>query len=176
MYSHNFKKVLLLIGISFLAFMGGALLTKDKAISVSVSKSTKKVEMESRKVNGRSVNFYHPTNGGIVTSAYGKRWGKMHKGMDISRELGTDVVACLDGTVKSRFYEKDGYGNVVIIDHGNGVESRYAHLNSFNVKIGDKVKAGNKIASVGSTGRSTGPHLHFEVRINNKPVNPDNYI
>ncbi|MGL4847364.1 MAG: M23 family metallopeptidase [Clostridium sp.] len=149
---------------------------KDEAIAVNATNTKETYKGESKVVNGRNVMFFHPTHGGVITSAFGERWGKMHKGLDISRASGDDVVACLDGVVKSRFFEAEGYGNVVIIDHGNGYESRYAHMSSFNVNVGDKVKGGSKVGSVGSTGKSTGPHLHFEIRVNDKPINPENYI
>ncbi|MGL5649822.1 MAG: M23 family metallopeptidase [Clostridium sp.] len=149
---------------------------KEEAVAVNAVNVNENYKGESKNVNGRNVMFFHPTHGGVVTSAFGERWGKMHKGLDISRNSGDDVVACLDGVVKSRFYEEEGYGNVVILDHGNGYESRYAHMSSFNVNIGDKVKAGNKVGSVGSTGKSTGPHLHFEIRVNDKPIDPEKYI
>ncbi|MGL4875885.1 MAG: M23 family metallopeptidase [Clostridium sp.] len=149
---------------------------KEEAVAVNATNTRETYKGESKVVNGRNVMFFHPTHGGIITSAFGERWGKMHKGLDISRDSGDDVVACLDGVVKSRFFEAEGYGNIVILDHGNGYESRYAHMSKFNVNIGDKVKAGDKVGSVGSTGKSTGPHLHFEIRVNDKPIDPEKYI
>ena len=85
-------------------------------------------------------------------------------------------MAALDGKVKSTFYERNGYGNVVILEHEGGVETRYAHMSKIGVKTGDTVKKGDIVGEVGSTGRSTGPHLHFEVRVNGSPVDPQKYI
>lgn len=104
-----------------------------------------------------------------------------HAGVDIGVGTGTPVHPFMDGivtyaAVKGHIYQGGGYGNLVIIDHGNGLTSRYAHLSRFNCKKGDKVKVDNIIAFVGSTGTSTGPHLHFEVRTNNKPTDPMKYF
>lgn len=188
MYSRILKKHIIKIALIGVVLIGGLIYLNsfmNSSIAANASnnninnatvKNNKKLECEAKTVNGKTLMFFHPTNGGVVTSSFGERWGKFHKGMDISKELGNDVLACLDGTVKSKFYEKDGYGNIVILDHGNGLESRYAHLDGFNVNIGDVVKGGDKIATVGSTGRSTGPHLHFEMRIDDNPINPKNYI
>lgn len=117
-----------------------------------------------------------PTRGGVVTSTFGERWGKLHKGMDIAGNIGDPVMAAFDGVVKSVFYERDGYGKVVILEHEDGLETRYAHMSEFEVKEGDKVKKGDLVGRVGNTGRSTGPHLHFELRVNGNPVNPEGYI
>ncbi|MCR6516187.1 peptidoglycan DD-metalloendopeptidase family protein [Clostridium sp. LY3-2] len=117
-----------------------------------------------------------PTKDGVLTSEFGSRWGRMHNGIDIGNELGKPVYSAFDGKVKKVFYEQYGYGNAVIIEHSDGLETRYAHLNNYNVKEGDTVKKGEKIGEVGNTGRSTGPHLHFELRKNDNPVNPLKYI
>lgn len=188
MDSRILKKHIIKIALMGAVLVGGLVYLNyfmNRSISVSALnncenntkvQSSNKIEGEAKTVNGKTLMFFHPTNGGIVTSSFGERWGKFHKGMDISKDLGNNVLACLDGTVKSKFYEKDGYGNIVILDHGNGLETRYAHLDGFNVNVGDKVIGGEKIATVGNTGRSTGPHLHFEIRIDDKPINPQNYI
>ncbi|HOV61918.1 MAG TPA: M23 family metallopeptidase [Candidatus Hydrogenedentes bacterium] len=99
----------------------------------------------------------------------------MHEGQDISAPYGTPVVATARGVVRLAGY-KDAYGNMVIIDHGDGIQTAYAHLSAILVKPGDKVSRGQVIGKVGSTGRSTGNHLHYEVRLNNSPVNPMRYI
>ncbi len=96
---------------------------------------------------------------------------KFHSGADIRGKHGTPVLAAGAGTVICA-EAKNGYGNVVFIDHGNGLITRYAHLRRFEVKQGAVVTAGQRIGQVGSTGRTTGPHLHFEVRIEGKPVDP----
>lgn len=95
-----------------------------------------------------------------------------HGGMDFTAETGTEVYATGDGRVTKRQSDAWGYGNHLIVNHGNGYTSVYAHLSRFAVTVGTKVKRGQLIGYVGSTGRSTGPHLHYEVRRNNNPLNP----
>ena len=97
-----------------------------------------------------------------------------HDGMDFSCDIGTPVYATADGVVKNARWER-GYGYIVTIDHGYGYETRYAHLKSFNVKSGQKVVRGETIALSGNTGRSSGPHVHYEVLQRGRPVNPANY-
>ncbi len=115
---------------------------------------------------------------GRITSRYGEsssRRKSTHTGLDIACITGTDIKAVSEGTVI--FAARQGsYGNLVKIDHGNGVETWYGHCNKIYAKVGDKVKAGDVIAAVGSTGNSTGPHLHLEIRINGVTVNPQNYV
>lgn len=101
---------------------------------------------------------------------------KFHKGIDLTAARGTTVYAAAPGEVVIASNEYDGYGNKVVIDHGNGYKTVYAHLSHFNVKRGQKVKLATKIGEVGSTGRSIASHLHYEVRINDQPVNPANYL
>ncbi len=105
-----------------------------------------------------------------ITGAY-----KLHTGIDISAPLGTNFVAAANGVVSKATYNNTAYGNMVIIDHGGGVQTLYAHGNSILVQVGDEVKAGTPILEVGSTGYSTGPHAHFEIRINGQTVNPLDY-
>ena len=115
-----------------------------------------------------------------TASGYGTRidpiYGttKFHSGMDFSAHPGTDVYATGDGTVVKVGWET-GYGNTIEIDHGFGYLTRYAHLQSYNTKVGKKVVRGEVIGKVGSTGKSTGPHLHYEVHVKGKVVNPVNY-
>lgn len=97
-----------------------------------------------------------------------------HDGMDFTCDIGTPVYATADGIVKNARWEK-GYGYIVTIDHGYGYETRYAHLKSFKVKRGQKVVRGETIALSGNSGRSTGPHVHYEVLQRGRPVNPANY-
>ncbi|WP_336426494.1 M23 family metallopeptidase [Erythrobacter oryzae] len=116
-----------------------------------------------------------------ITSGFGYRRdpfngsGAMHAGIDFKGPMGSPVFAAADGRV-SFVGQKSGYGNVVEITHGNGMLTRYAHLSRFDVKVGQQVAAGTTIAGLGSTGRSTGPHLHFEVRINDRAVNPRPFL
>ena len=118
---------------------------------------------------------------GWVTSDFGIRTDpytserSMHRGLDIANEVGTPVMAPSDGVVIFDGTE-GGYGNVLVLDHGYGVRTRYGHLSKILVKLGDKVKRGQQVAAVGNTGRSTGPHLHYEVRINGIPEDPRKFI
>jgi murein DD-endopeptidase MepM/ murein hydrolase activator NlpD len=101
---------------------------------------------------------------------------KFHYGMDFTAPTGTEVYATADGTIERIQQSRRGYGNVLVIDHGYGYQTLYAHLNEFNnARVGKKVKRGDVIAYVGSTGLSTAPHLHYEVLLNGKKVNPVNY-
>jgi murein DD-endopeptidase MepM/ murein hydrolase activator NlpD len=108
---------------------------------------------------------------GRVTSEYGPRWGTQHKGMDIAAATGAPVRSMAAGVVRRADWN-GGYGNAVIIDHGNGISTLYGHNSALTVKPGQRVNAGDVIAKAGSTGDSTGPHLHLEVRIKDKQINP----
>jgi len=122
-----------------------------------------------------------PVTKGYLTSPFGTRpdpWTgeiRPHHGQDFGVLTGTPVFATADGVVKAR-NGRTGYGKTIIIDHGYGIKTFYAHLNKYMIRPGDKVKRGQLIAYSGNTGRSTGPHLHYEVRINNVPVNPRHYF
>ena len=115
---------------------------------------------------------------GRITSRYGASSSirkSTHTGLDISAVTGTDIKAVADGTVISAKYN-GAYGYLVKVDHGNGVETWYAHTSKMYVKKGDTVKAGDVIAAVGSTGNSTGPHLHLEIRLNGEHLDPQDYL
>ena len=112
---------------------------------------------------------------GPVTSTFGWRWGRMHEGIDIAVPSGTPVVAAGSGTVISAGW-LGGYGNLVVIDHGNGLATAYGHNSSLAVGVGQSVAQGQVIAYSGSTGHSTGPHVHFEVRVNGSAVDPLGYL
>jgi len=112
---------------------------------------------------------------GPVTSPFGMRWGRMHEGIDIAAAYGTAIRAAAGGTVIYAGW-LGGYGNLVVIDHGNGLATAYAHQSSLAVSNGQGVSQGQTIGYVGSTGHSTGPHLHFEVRVNGVPVDPLGYL
>lgn len=119
-------------------------------------------------------SFNNPTRGRL-TSKYGMRWGRMHTGIDIAASTGTPIRAS-DGGVVTYTGWKGNYGLTVIVDHGKNRSTLYAHCSKVLVKKGQKVFQGQKIAEVGNTGRSTGPHVHFEVLINGKTQNPLNYV
>ncbi len=119
--------------------------------------------------------FSNPTSRGYITSPFGTRWGRMHSGIDIGMPTGTSVKAADGGEVTYAGW-KGSYGYLVIINHGANMETYYAHNSKLLVKKGDKVYKGQTIAESGSTGRSTGPHLHFEVRKNGTAVNPTKYV
>ena len=121
-----------------------------------------------------------PTHG-WVTSDFGVRLDpmsadrSMHQGLDIATPHGQAVLSPSDGTIVFNGTE-GGYGKVLVIDHGYGVRTRYGHLAEVNVRLGQRVVRGQKVAAVGNTGRSTGPHLHYEVRVNGIPENPRKFI
>jgi len=112
--------------------------------------------------------------GGRRNPFTGRGW-EYHEGQDIDAEYGTPVEAAASGRVIIAGRQR-GYGNVVYLDHGAGLTTRYGHLSQINVTVGQTVTRGQTIGLVGSTGRSTGPHLHYEVRINNQPVDPKRYL
>jgi murein DD-endopeptidase MepM/ murein hydrolase activator NlpD len=135
----------------------------------------------SRSLSERVMPSGRPVEDGWLSSRYGKRndpfTGKQefHKGLDFAGKKGSEVIAVGDGVV-SWAGNKSGYGKLVEINHGNGYTTRYGHNQSHMVKVGDTVKKGQQIALMGSTGRSTGPHVHFEVLHNGKSVNPSKFI
>ena len=106
---------------------------------------------------------------------FGGRGWEYHEGQDIDAAYGTPVQAAADGKVIIAGRQR-GYGNVIYLDHGAGLSTRYGHLSQINVTVGQTITRGQVIGLVGSTGRSTGPHLHYEVRINNQPVDPRRYL
>ena len=120
------------------------------------------------------VSNYHMPTPGYITSPYGyrPRFRRMHKGVDLKLHTGDTVRAAFDGKVRLTRYERRGYGYYVILRHTNGLETIYGHLSRFLVKPNQDVKAGDPIALGGSTGRSTGPHLHFETRFMGYAINP----
>jgi murein DD-endopeptidase MepM/ murein hydrolase activator NlpD len=113
-----------------------------------------------------------PVEAGVISSDYGARWGKQHKGIDIAADVGEPVYAVADGDVIYAGDKLRGYGNVIIIQHGQHLSSLYAHNSELKVKQGDHISQGTLIALMGSTGHSTGPHVHFELRQGDMAVNP----
>ena len=121
-----------------------------------------------------SLSFRRPLNSSRVSAGYLGYPG--HRGIDFPSPQGTPVMAAESGTVTTVMYSNKSYGNRVIIDHGNGISTLYGHNSTIGVSLGQKVSKGQTIAGVGSTGNSTGNHVHFEIRINGKPINPTSYV
>ena len=120
--------------------------------------------------------FYHPIQtASRFTSGYGPRWGRMHNGTDFAAPHGTPIRSTADGVVTYVGWQS-AYGRLIKIKHDFGIETRYAHLSKFRVKKGQRVSRGQHIGDMGNTGRSTGTHLHYEIRIGGKPINPMKYI
>lgn len=112
----------------------------------------------------------------VIKNEDGSKAWRHHNGYDIAAKTNTPIYAAGDGIVEFAGWNKGGYGNLIRIDHGGGLSTRYGHQQKLLVSTGQRVKAGQKIGLVGSTGMSTGPHLHFEVRLNGKPVDPKSYL
>ena len=119
-----------------------------------------------------------PVKAAAFTSSFGVRsdpfrgGAAMHPGIDLAGPVGTPIYATAEGTVSRAGWNSGGYGNVIDLNHGRGIMTRYGHLSAILVRAGDKITRGQLIGRMGSTGRSTGSHLHYEVRIDNRPVNP----
>jgi len=117
-----------------------------------------------------------PVNEGVrLTSGFGQRWGRLHAGTDFAGAHGTPIMATADGVVSHAGWQS-GYGRLVKIEHAFGIETRYAHMSRIRVKPGQRVSRGDRIGDMGNTGRSTGTHLHYEVRVDQKAINPMTYI
>ncbi|MGI6065828.1 MAG: murein hydrolase activator EnvC family protein [Bacillota bacterium] len=159
-------------------------LNEMEALSEQLAEQIRKIQLERRKNSGDQFNgvFSWPTPGYTrITSEYGMRTHpilktkRMHTGIDIGAPAGVNIKAAADGTV---IYTGllGAFGNVVVIDHGDGISSMYCHMSKILASNNQKVQQGDVIGKVGSTGWSTGPHLHFEVRKDGNPVNPWNYL
>ena len=117
-------------------------------------------------------HFCMPTTSKVITSNFGRRWGRMHKGIDVKVYIGDTIRSAFSGKVRIVKYEANGYGNYVVIRHYNGLETIYGHMSKHLVKENQIVKAGEPIGLGGYTGRSTGSHLHFETRLCGVALNP----
>ncbi|MGI5971670.1 MAG: M23 family metallopeptidase [Oscillospiraceae bacterium] len=113
---------------------------------------------------------------GVLTSPFGQRWGRTHEGIDISSRKDSPIYAADGGLVTYAGNKSNGYGNIVVISHDNGTETWYAHCNTLLVAEGERVAQGQQIATMGSTGYSTGVHLHFEVHVGGEPCDPVSYL
>jgi murein DD-endopeptidase MepM/ murein hydrolase activator NlpD len=142
-----------------------------------ISEAVNQIVVEGTKVKPSrgSGQFKWPTNGGIITSGFGQRWGRLHAGIDISGVRDRTIMASDNGKVTTAKWH-NSYGNYVIIDHDNGYKTLYAHLSSISVTRGQVVTKGEKLGVMGSTGNSTGIHLHFEVIVNGSSVNPMRHL
>ncbi|SDE93793.1 M23 family metallopeptidase [Limimaricola pyoseonensis] len=133
-------------------------------------------EINLYRIAAEKAPFGNPVNASYrFTSGFGQRWGRLHAGADFAAPIGTPVVATADGVVTEAGWAS-GYGRLIKIQHEFGIETRYAHLNKIRVKVGQRVSRGDRIGDMGNSGRSTGPHLHYEVRVGGTPVNPMTYI
>lgn len=153
-----------------------ALLAESRRVTAMIQRMQQTAQGSKRMATPFTGGFIRPVEGSI-TSGYGMRFhpilrkNKLHTGIDIGARSGTSVKAAASGVVIISGW-MHAYGNTVVIDHGGGVSTLYAHCSSLDVRVGQEVKQGQTIAKVGSTGWSTGPHLHWEVRRNGQPVNP----
>ncbi len=146
----------------------------DQQLRSIVSASAAKVTPEASK---GTLDF--PLNTPMqINSPFGPRVAPVggvsnfHNGLDLQAACGVNVDAAAEGTVKSAGWDNTGYGNRVVVDHGNGLETTYNHMSSVAVKVGDKVSRGQQVGSAGTTGASTGCHLHFEVQVNGETIDP----
>jgi murein DD-endopeptidase MepM/ murein hydrolase activator NlpD len=139
--------------------------------------STRRRRVASSSLGAPSLHSTRPLHGAAVTSGFGMRrhpllgGRRMHSGIDLAAPLGSPILAASDGLVSNAGW-RGGYGLLVSLEHANGLQTRYGHMSQLAVTAGQRVNKGEVIGYVGSTGRSTGPHLHYEMRVNGVPVNP----
>ena len=164
--------------------VGGPFISADKpsAFDSSLDDLGDALEtLEQAKSLARQIPVAHPVPNHPISSRFGKRRDPFfkrlahHAGIDFKTPYGQNVFTTGTGKVV-KAGRKGGYGKMIEIDHGNGITTRYAHLSRIHVKVGDAVKVGERIGATGSTGRSTGPHLHYEIRLNNVAVNPQRFL
>jgi len=155
----------------------GKVITKDLVKEDVIQEPVKHIVIKGTKVipSRGDGSFAWPTVGGYVSSHVGYRWGRMHKGLDIARPANRTIKAADNGVVVSAGYD-GGFGNKIVVNHQNGFQTVYAHLASIEVRVGQVVSKGSKIGVMGSTGDSTGVHLHFEIHKNGNIENPLKYI
>jgi murein DD-endopeptidase MepM/ murein hydrolase activator NlpD len=152
-----------------------ALLAESASLAAAIREAQEQAAASSTGSGTPSASgFIWPVNGTVV-SGFGWRGDRMHEGIDITASSGTPIWAAAAGTVIWASW-RGGYGNCVVVDHGNGLATLYAHASSVLVSVGQSVSQGETVALVGSTGNSSGPHLHFEVRVNGTAVDPLGYL
>lgn len=145
--------------------------------SITISSANTSVSTTASKTGPNiGISFKYPTASPRISSKFGQRWGRSHKGIDLAHPTGTPIYASAGGTVTYAGWNSGGYGNLVIISHGDGVQTYYAHCSELVASVGQTVSAGQLIAKVGNTGRSYGAHCHFEIRINGVAYNPLLYL
>ena len=145
--------------------------SKVHPYNVDLTKMTDSIPLV---LSHRDCDYVHSVCGEI-NSEFGYRRNRFHYGIDVDLNVADDVLSSFEGIVRIAKYDKT-YGNVIVVRHQNGLETLYAHLSKFEVQVGDYVQAGDLIALGGNTGRSTGPHLHFEVRYLGEPIDPNDII
>lgn len=150
--------------------------TEEKKKQTDVNSAQTDIH-SSQTVPNAMIHFIKPVSGGVTTSVFGDVIDRKttHLGHDWAVEVGTNVCAVADGTVE-KAYLSDSYGYNILVNHGNGLKTRYAHLSKILINLGDRVEQGRIIGLSGNTGDSTGPHLHFEVMQNDRYVNPLNFL
>lgn len=156
----------------------GALAAKPKTASKPEAAARRPVKggTKPKSAGGKGGRFIWPLDTGTLTSGYGRRGRRLHKGIDLAAAVGTPIKAVADGKVIYSDNKQRGYGNLVILEHADDFVTVYAHNRRNLVDEGETVRQGAVIAELGNTGRSTGPHLHFEIRLDSKAVDPLIYL
>lgn len=150
-------------------------MSEPKTKAIEISREEYNILMANKAVDAKNYVFPLNTNNYYVSSLFGYRWGRVHGGIDLDVATNTGIRAYKAGTVLIAEYN-ESYGNYIVVEHDNGLKTLYAHCSSLLADVGSSVKKGQIIALSGNTGNSTGPHLHFEVRINDERVDPAKYI
>jgi len=144
--------------------------------SVSLWQTVERTEVQAVFASRSSVSTFAWPAEGAISSTFGERWGSFHYGLDIAADSGLPIYAAASGLVEEADWKNDAYGYTVMLNHGNGQETLYAHACELVARVGEWVDEGDVIAFVGSTGNSTGSHVHFEVRIDGICVDPQLYL
>lgn len=156
-----------------------ATLYEQKKVSSKVTISSKNTSVSNaRSKIGPNIGkaFQYPVDSPRISSRFGQRWGRLHAGLDFAVPTGTNIYASAAGTVTYSGWNSGGYGYLVIISHGDGVQTYYGHNSALVCSVGQTVSQGQLIAKAGNTGRSYGSHCHFEIRVNGVPYNPELYL